>query len=146
MSSTSLPQKLKPVWDSNQSILSLQLYAQSVVVPPACNIPETWLRRLFPELADDDSNDEGYSLEFDERFEQLMEFLLRNPGPTLIYVALQQQTEIHAQVLWAHGFKVAAFHAGMKTDEKKQVQEAFMSDKIQVVSESCVQDRLATRC
>lgn len=72
--------------------------------------------------------------ENDRRFEELFEFVRRSPGPTLVYVALQQQAEAHAEALTRKGFSAAAFHAGMKTEVKKQVQEDFMSGKIRIVS------------
>lgn len=72
--------------------------------------------------------------ESDERFEELFRFLRANPGPTLIYVALQQQAETHAEVLKQQGFNAEAFHAGLKTERKQYVQDAFMASKIQIAS------------
>jgi len=72
--------------------------------------------------------------ESDLRFEELFRFLDRNPGPTLVYVALQQQAESHAEALRRKKFNAAAFHGGMKTDEKKKIQEDFMAGKIRIVS------------
>ncbi|KAK0702571.1 P-loop containing nucleoside triphosphate hydrolase protein [Apiosordaria backusii] len=69
----------------------------------------------------------------DKRFEELFNFLRTNPGPTLVYVAMQQQCEIHAEVLTKQGFKAAPFHAGLKTEHKQQVQEDFMSGKVDIV-------------
>ncbi|KAK0668065.1 P-loop containing nucleoside triphosphate hydrolase protein [Cercophora samala] len=71
--------------------------------------------------------------ERDKRFEELFKFLRANPGPTLIYVAMQQQCEIHAKVLAAQGFKAAPFHAGLKTEVKQQVQDDFMSERVDIV-------------
>ncbi|KAK4234543.1 P-loop containing nucleoside triphosphate hydrolase protein [Achaetomium macrosporum] len=71
--------------------------------------------------------------ECDNRFEELFSFLRTHPGPTLVYVALQQQAETHAQVLKDQGFNAAAFHAGMKKEEKLFVQDDFMTGKIQIV-------------
>ncbi|KAK4196746.1 P-loop containing nucleoside triphosphate hydrolase protein [Triangularia verruculosa] len=71
--------------------------------------------------------------EGDKRFEELFKFLRANPGPTLVYVAMQQQCEIHAKVLGEQGFKAAPFHAGLKTEHKQQVQDDFMSGKVDIV-------------
>ncbi|KAK4172761.1 P-loop containing nucleoside triphosphate hydrolase protein [Triangularia setosa] len=71
--------------------------------------------------------------EGDKRFKDLLIFLRANPGPTLIYVAMQQQCEIHAEVLAEQGFKAAPFHAGLKTELKQQVQDDFMSGKVDIV-------------
>ena len=63
----------------------------------------------------------------------LFEFLRANPRPTLVYVAMQQQCEIHAEVLISQDFKAAPFHAGLKPEHKQQVQENFMSGAVQIV-------------
>lgn len=79
--------------------------------------------------------------ESDKRFEELFRFLRANRGPTLVYVALQHLAESHAEVLKKNGFNAAAFHAGLKTEKKQQVQDAFMAGKIQIVSSSIQPDR-----
>ncbi|KAK3356465.1 P-loop containing nucleoside triphosphate hydrolase protein [Lasiosphaeria hispida] len=71
--------------------------------------------------------------ESDKRFEALFRFLRDHPGPTLVYVALQQQAELHAEVLVGEGFNAAAFHAGMKTEVKTRIQDAFMASQIDIV-------------
>ncbi|KAK4645205.1 hypothetical protein QC761_000860 [Podospora bellae-mahoneyi] len=76
--------------------------------------------------------------ESDKRFEELFRFLRANPGPTLIYVAMQQQSEIHAKVLAAQGFKAAPFHAGLKTEVKQRIQDDFLSGKVDINSQVCV--------
>lgn len=79
--------------------------------------------------------------ESDKRFEELFRFLRANRGPTLVYVALQHLAESHAEVLKKNGFNAAAFHAGLKTEKKQQVQDAFMAGKIQIVSPSIQPNR-----
>ncbi|KAK4112419.1 ATP-dependent DNA helicase [Canariomyces notabilis] len=71
--------------------------------------------------------------ESDVRFETLFRYLLANPGPTLVYVALQQQAETHADVLTKQGFNAAASHAGMKTEEKQSIQDGFMANRIDII-------------
>ncbi|KAK0639514.1 P-loop containing nucleoside triphosphate hydrolase protein [Cercophora newfieldiana] len=71
--------------------------------------------------------------EADKRFGELFAFLRANPGPTLIYVGLQNQAEIHASVLSEQGFSAAAFHGGMKTEDKARIQEDFMASRIQII-------------
>ena len=78
----------------------------------------------------------GLMSEENERFEIMFKFLRAYPGTTLVYVALQAQAETHASVLRQQGFNAAAFHAGMKTEEKQRIQDDFMSSKIQIVSQS----------
>lgn len=69
-----------------------------------------------------------------EKYPLIFDFLLKHPGPTLVYVTLQQQAVLMASDLRKHGFKdAAAFHAGMKVEEKKQVQDDFMANRVRVV-------------
>ncbi|KAK1756332.1 P-loop containing nucleoside triphosphate hydrolase protein [Echria macrotheca] len=77
--------------------------------------------------------DESFVTESDARFEALFAFLRANPGPTLVYVALQQQAVNNAKALKKQGFNAAPFHAGMKTEEKQAIQDDFMSSKIEIV-------------
>ncbi|KAA8574219.1 hypothetical protein EYC84_005726 [Monilinia fructicola] len=59
-------------------------------------------------------------------FPKLVDFLHKNKGSTIIYVTLQAQTEELALLLRQNGFKAKAFHAGMPTDAKTQLQDEFM--------------------
>ncbi|KAI1633523.1 P-loop containing nucleoside triphosphate hydrolase protein [Biscogniauxia mediterranea] len=70
-----------------------------------------------------------------DKYPLLVEFLMKNPGPTLVYVTLQKQAEILARRLSCekYGFSVAPFHAGMKTEEKTKIQDEFMAGKIRIV-------------
>ena len=59
----------------------------------------------------------------------------RPPGPTIVYVTLQRTAEEVASLLSEHGFDARAYHAGMETDERNAVQDAFMaSDRMIVVA------------
>jgi hypothetical protein len=61
-----------------------------------------------------------------ELYPRLFDFLKNNPGPSIIYVTLQKQTEALALDLKNQGFKARAFHAGMATAAKTQLQDEFM--------------------
>jgi ATP-dependent DNA helicase RecQ len=50
----------------------------------------------------------------------------RPTGPTIVYVTLQRTAEDIAQLLSAAGFAARAYHAGLKTENRVQVQEWFM--------------------
>jgi superfamily II DNA helicase RecQ len=52
--------------------------------------------------------------------------LKKNKGATIVYVALQKQTEELATELRKKGFKARSFHAGMDTGTKTQLQDEFM--------------------
>ncbi len=59
----------------------------------------------------------------------------RQPGATIVYVTLQATAEKVAGTLGKHGFPARPYHAGMKDDERNEVQEWFMaSDQAVVVA------------
>ena len=59
----------------------------------------------------------------------------RKPGPTIVYVTLQKTAERVAKQIAAVGFEANSYHAGMESDERSRVQEAWMaSDKGIVVA------------
>lgn len=68
-----------------------------------------------------------------EKFTKMCEFLRKNPGPTLVYVTVQKESEELARQLMYHGFNAAAFHAGMKVEAKAQVQDDFMANQVEIV-------------
>lgn len=71
--------------------------------------------------------------EKDERL--LSQLRQRPPGPTIVYVTLQRTAEDVAAALASHGHDARAYHAGMETDDRNAVQEAFMaSDRMIVVA------------
>ncbi|KAB8303201.1 hypothetical protein EYC80_004648 [Monilinia laxa] len=59
-------------------------------------------------------------------FPKLVDFLHKSKGSTIIYVTLQAHTEELASLLRQKGFKAKAFHAGMPTNAKTQLQDEFM--------------------
>ena len=59
----------------------------------------------------------------------------RPAGPTIVYVTLQHTSEEVARRLSQHGFDARAYHAGMETEDRNAVQDAFMaSDRMIVVA------------
>lgn len=59
----------------------------------------------------------------------------RSPGPTVVYVTLQRTAEEIAAYLAQHGLAARAYHAGMETEDRNNVQNAFMaSDRMIVVA------------
>ncbi len=74
-----------------------------------------------------------HSTDENAKWDALFHFLRTHAGSTLIYVALQEQAETHAKVLIGKGFNAAAFHAGMKLEDKTRIQNAFMASSIPIV-------------
>jgi len=67
-------------------------------------------------------------LEADERDERLVQRLRELPrGPTIVYVTLQHTAEAVAQRLVAAGLEAEAYHAGMKSEVRAEVQDRFMA-------------------
>jgi ATP-dependent DNA helicase RecQ len=69
-----------------------------------------------------------------ERRPLLLQRLGERPaGPTIVYVTLQKTAEQVAAFLGDAGLAAQAYHAGMKTEQRTAVQEAFMAGELQVV-------------
>ena len=65
---------------------------------------------------------------------QLIDFLsLRKNQSGIIYCLSRKKTEEVAQLLNHSGFGASAYHAGMKGDERKNVQNIFMTEQSHVV-------------
>jgi RecQ family ATP-dependent DNA helicase len=64
----------------------------------------------------------------DQKFPKLCKFLTENPGSTIIHATTQKQTEFLTADLCARGFDAEAFHAGMQTEKKTQLQDRFMAN------------------
>ncbi len=71
---------------------------------------------------------------WDERDVLLLDRLRsRPPGPTIVYVTLQRTAEEVAEVLSVRGFNARAYHAGMTTEKRTAVQDAFMASDDAVI-------------
>jgi superfamily II DNA helicase RecQ len=68
-----------------------------------------------------------------DKYPLMFRFLNENPGPTLVYVTLQQQAVKLAADLRGQGFDAEAFHAGMRVDAKTEVQDKFLADRVRIV-------------
>lgn len=71
-----------------------------------------------------------------ERNQELLQRLRgRPPQTTLIYVSIQKTAEEIADMLCAHGLEARPYHAGLKTEERSEIQDWFMaSDEAIVVA------------
>ncbi|OIW32908.1 ATP-dependent DNA helicase [Coniochaeta ligniaria NRRL 30616] len=68
-----------------------------------------------------------------DKYPLIFDFLRKHPGPTLVYVTQQQQAVTMASDLKKQKFNASAFHAGMKVEQKTQVQDDFMANKVDIV-------------
>ncbi|MDQ8198099.1 RecQ family ATP-dependent DNA helicase [Pelagicoccus enzymogenes] len=63
-----------------------------------------------------------------QRIQVLKERLGQNAhGPTVIYVTLQKTAEEVAEALGTAGFSARAYHAGMKSEQRSEIQDWFMA-------------------
>ncbi len=70
---------------------------------------------------------------------QLQDFLQRYPGQAgaepagIVYALSRKRVDDISAKLCRAGFRAAAYHAGLKAQERQRVQEAFLRDDIQIV-------------
>ena len=64
----------------------------------------------------------------------LDQLLRRIKGEGLIYCATRENTEILAEYLNGRGFNICAYHAGMDSDTKQRLQQAFIEGEYQAIT------------
>ena len=65
---------------------------------------------------------------------QAADAIKRHKGDAaIVYCISRRETEDLAAELNAHGIRAKAYHAGMKQDERRRVQEAFATERVDVV-------------
>ncbi len=70
----------------------------------------------------------------DDRMRALVERLHGlDGGSAIVYARSRRSTEEVARVLESHGFRAAHYHAGLESDERTRVQDAFVAGSTQVV-------------
>ena len=70
-----------------------------------------------------------------EKIPRLIKWLQKQSGKsTIIYVTLQKTAEHIANVLLEQGLDAKAYHAGMESDKREQIQRNFMSGKTQCIA------------
>ena len=63
----------------------------------------------------------------------LLEKLKSTARPAIIYVTRQETAEEVATFLAKHGENARAYHAGLRSDLRKEIQEAFMAGEVEIV-------------
>lgn len=63
----------------------------------------------------------------------LLDAIAKATPPGIVYVATRKAAEELAESLIAQDIKAAAYHAGLKTSERDQIQDRFMADEIDVI-------------
>ena len=68
-----------------------------------------------------------------ERDDVLRDRLEKHPGSTIVYVTLQKTAERVAKRLTERGLPAAAYHAGLPSEDRARIQDAWMADPRGVV-------------
>ena len=69
-----------------------------------------------------------------DKMSVLLEFLQQHPQDSgIVYCSTRKQVERVAQALKEHGISAAAYHAGMEEQDRRDAQNQFLFDRIQVM-------------
>jgi len=68
-----------------------------------------------------------------DRIGQILRFIKQNPGSGIIYCLSKKSTEQVADSLNKKGIKAAYYHAGMNPDDRKNIQQKFINDNIEII-------------
>ncbi|KAI0477910.1 P-loop containing nucleoside triphosphate hydrolase protein [Xylariaceae sp. FL0804] len=68
-----------------------------------------------------------------DKLPRLVRFLREHAGPSLVYITTQRSAEELATALRREGMDAAAFHAGLKTEDKTRIQDDFMAGRTRIV-------------
>ncbi len=63
----------------------------------------------------------------------VIETAVEAPGPALVYVATRADTERFAERFREEGLRAAHYHGGMPAGERREVHEAFLADRLELV-------------
>jgi superfamily II DNA/RNA helicase len=64
---------------------------------------------------------------------KLITHLTKYPGPTIVYVTMQQGTEVLADELAQRGFTARSYHAGMPPEVRTKTQDDFLASQDMIV-------------
>ncbi|WP_363322042.1 ATP-dependent DNA helicase RecQ [uncultured Pontibacter sp.] len=69
----------------------------------------------------------------EDKVTRLLEILQRMQGQSIVYVRSRRQTVELTKFLKARSISAAAYHAGLKFEERSQVQQLWIEDKVRVM-------------
>lgn len=69
----------------------------------------------------------------DQKLNRLIPLLKSRTGPAIVYVTLQKQAEEVADLLRPHDLDPMVYHAGLPSEERMHIQNAFMSSEKGIV-------------
>lgn len=101
-----------------KDVVSLLGLSKPLVVRASFNRPEIFYR----------------TIEKTDIQDQILDFVGHHAGNAgIVYRATRKDTELTAGVLSAHGIRALPYHAGLSDDRRKETQEKFLHNDIQVV-------------
>lgn len=69
-----------------------------------------------------------------DEVQQIEEVIRRHPGEAgIVYCIRRKDVDMIASVLTSRGYRVTGYHAGMEPDQRRQAQEAFASERVDIV-------------
>jgi ATP-dependent DNA helicase RecQ len=69
----------------------------------------------------------------EDKIGRLLEILQRMQGQSIVYVRSRRQTVEIARFLQSRRISAAAYHAGLKFEERNKVQQAWIDDRVRVI-------------
>ncbi|MCC9137790.1 ATP-dependent DNA helicase RecQ [Pontibacter silvestris] len=69
----------------------------------------------------------------EDKTNRLLEILQRMPGQSIVYVRSRKQTVEIAKLLQSRLISAAAYHAGLKFEQRSMVQTSWVQDKVRVI-------------
>ncbi len=69
----------------------------------------------------------------DEKRAALLDAIVAREKPGIVYAARRRDTEEIAEALRDRGIPARAYHAGLKASERDAIQDAFMTDELEVI-------------
>ncbi|NDK56624.1 RecQ family ATP-dependent DNA helicase [Pontibacter fetidus] len=69
----------------------------------------------------------------EDKVGRLLEILQRMPGQSIVYVRSRRQTVEIARFLQSRNIAAAAYHAGLKFEERSKAQQLWIDDKVRVM-------------
>ncbi|RPJ96782.1 ATP-dependent DNA helicase RecQ [Rummeliibacillus sp. TYF005] len=67
----------------------------------------------------------------DEKFNWIIEHIVKTEGPGIIYTQSRKKTVAYAEALSAHHIQAAAYHAGMGALDRQFIQQQFLADELE---------------
>ncbi|AEF55371.1 RecQ family ATP-dependent DNA helicase [Marinomonas posidonica] len=129
--------------------LKLPFYQQELKIPLVLLLTATATRRVQKDMAQkfqiqpqhivqtgfyrSNLDIELQPIPAEQKANQLDQILRHTQGASIVYVTLQKTAEDVAQFLIQQGHQAQAYHAGLSSDDRAQIQQHFMSGQTRII-------------